>query len=370
MAKKKRSSGKSRSKKKKGRLWAVLGLIFTVLSGSGVGGYLNPDLPVAGALVHGLRSRITANGTETRLQEIGQALHLQGQTPISPIGGAVPAQLASSQRPADKILIASFNIQVFGKSKLGKSDAMSVIVQCIRQFDLVAIQEVRAKEDDILPRLIAMLNADGSKYSFLIGPRLGRSVSTEQYAFVFDTNRIEHDPSSVGTMGDPNDLLHREPFAARFRARTSAPDKAFTFWLVNIHTDPDEVKEEVDALAEAMQAMRSTPSGEDDVILLGDLNASETQMGKLAEIPGIKWVVGGGVMTNTRQNKAYDNILFDGPSTSEYTGRWGVLNFEEAFQLSRDDALKVSDHFPVWAEFQVWEASSQGIFANLRGGRH
>ena len=175
---------------------------------------------------------------------------------------------------------------------------------------------------------MAMLNADGSRYDFLIGPRLGRTVSTEQYAFIYDTNRIEHDPSSVGTMGDPTDLLHREPLVARFRPRTNFPEKAFTFWLVDTHTDPDDVPHEVAALADAFQVMRTARPDEDDVILLGDLNANEFQLGPFGRIPGISWVVGGGVTTNTRQTQAYDNIIFHGPSTTEFTGRWGVFNFQ------------------------------------------
>ncbi len=132
------------------------------------------------------------------------------------------------------------------------------------------------------------MNTDGSRYDYLIGPRIGRSVSTEQYAFVFDTNRIEHDPTSVGTIGDPSDLLHREPFAARFRPRTSMPDKAFSFWLINIHTDPDEIKTEVPALADVFQVMQTARPDEDDVILLGDLNADSSQMGRLGQVLGIE----------------------------------------------------------------------------------
>lgn len=339
-------------------LWVLL----TALFGSGIGGYLNPDLPILGPLMQSLQSRAVLEGSG-RVPE-GQsnvAVPNLGNIPLHqppPLNAPPPGALVSTQRPGDKLLIASFNIQVFGTSKLAKSDAMAVIVQTIRQFDIVAIQEVRAKEDHILPKLVDALNQNGSRYNYLIGPRLGRSVSTEQYAFVYDTNRIEYDPSSVGTFPDPTDLLHREPFFARFRARTNAPERAFSFWLVNIHTDPDEVATEVAALADVFQRMRVARPDEDDVILLGDLNASESQLGKLGQIPGIYWVVRG-AMTNTRQNKQYDNILFDGAATREYTGRWGVFDLCAQYGLSLDNALLVSDHFPIWAEYGIWEANNQ-----------
>jgi hypothetical protein len=357
---------KKKSKpRKKGIFWTLVFTVLTAVSGGGIGGYLNPNLPVLGPLI---RNILSSDKLDFILDSTGESVGFPAGNPFpgsnAAFQGNVPVQLPTAQRPADKIYIATFNIQVFGKSKMEKADVMSVIVQVIRQFDIVAIQEIRAKDDDILPGLMQMLNADGSRYDFLIGPRLGRSVSTEQYAYIFDTNRIEYDPNSVGTIGDPADLLHREPFVARFRPRTQFPEQAFTFWLVDTHTDPDDVPREVAALAQVFQLMQRARPDEDDVILLGDLNANEFEMGPIAGIPGISWVVGGGVTTNTRQDKAYDNIIFQRPSTSEFTGRWGVLNLQSVFRLTEDDALKVSDHYPVWAEFGIWEGLPGGQVAD------
>jgi endonuclease/exonuclease/phosphatase family metal-dependent hydrolase len=381
---------KKKAKPKSGwRSSSILWMIITAISGGGVTGYVNPELPILGPIVKNLvaarasneSAALTGNPedrgdsyTNGRVLTSAQAAPAFAGPALSGTLNAQPAyaqptyaqptyaQPTYAQRPNDKLLIATFNIQVFGASKLAKREAMAVIVQVIRHFDIVAIQEVRAKEDNILPSLVNAINEDGSRYGYLIGPRLGRSVSTEQYAFVYDTNRVEYDPSCVGTVQDPSDLLHREPFVARFRPRTDMPERAFSFWLVNIHTDPDEVATEIAALADVFQSMRSARPDEDDVILLGDLNASETQLGKLGKIPGMRWVVSG-AMTNTRRTKAYDNILFDGPSTSEFTGRWGVFDLEKAFRLTMDQALEVSDHSPVWAEFDIWESPQRNQFS-------
>ena len=118
--------------------------------------------------------------------------------------------------------------------------------------------------------------------------------------------------------------------------------------------------QEIDALAGVFQVMRSAFPDEDDVILLGDLNASEHQLGRLGQLPGMTWVVRE-TTTNTRRTKAYDNILFDGRVTGEYNGRWGVLDVQNAFGLSAQQALEVSDHFPVWAEFSTRETSGQNL---------
>jgi len=278
-------------------------------------------------------------------------------TSAGPLAPAAPAGPAASGpgKPTDSIMIASFNIQVFGESKLAKPQVVDVLTKVVRQFDIVAVQEVRAKSDSVVPTFVSKINADGSRYQFVIGPRLGRTVSKEQYTFIYDSNRIELDPSSVGTLPNPGDKFHRPPLRARFRVRTNPPEAGFSFWLVDIHTDPDEVPQEVDALADAFVSMRSFRPDEDDVIVLGDLNAGPPQFGRIKQIPGIGWAVSG-VTTNTRRSKTYDNLIFDRTVTTEYTGRWGVLDLQDTFHIPLDKALEVSDHNPVWAAFSPWEA--------------
>jgi hypothetical protein len=232
---------------------------------------------------------------------------------------------------------------------------VDVLARVVRQFDIVAVQEVRAKSDEIVPAFVRAINADGSRYHYVIGPRQGRTVSKEQYAFVYDTNRIEVDPSSVGIVPDPGGRLHRPPMHARFRTRINPAEMAFTFWLVDIHTDPDEVPQELDALTDVFRGMQAARPDEDDVILLGDLNAGPPQFSSLQRIPGVGWAVAG-VTTNTRRTKTYDNLVFARPATAEYLGLWGVLDLQSTFGLPLDNALEVSDHNPVWAAFHPCES--------------
>jgi len=270
-----------------------------------------------------------------------------------PPAGGVP-------KPANAILVASFNIQVFGESKLSKPQVVEVLARVVRNFDVVAIQEVRAKSDEILPAFVRAVNADGSRYQHVIGPREGRTSSKEQYAFVYDSNRIEVDPSSLGVFPDPQGRMHRPPMHARFRTRVIPAEMAFTFWLVNMHTDPDEVPQELDALTGVFQAMQAARPDEDDVILLGDLNAGPPEFGAFRRIPGIGWAVTG-MTTNTRRTKTYDNLVFARPATGEYLGHSGVLDLQNSYGLSPEQALEVSDHCPVWAAFYPAEARAQGL---------
>jgi deoxyribonuclease-1-like protein len=284
-------------------------------------------------------------------------------------------------RPGETIRIATFNIQVFGEHKLADARTAEVLARIIRKFDVVAIQEIRAKDPNLMARFLQLVNAGGFQYDCVVGPRLGRSDSKEQYAYIFDLTRVEIDRTSLYTVADPDDLLHREPYVAGFRARGAPPQEAFTFVLIDIHTDPDETDTELNALDDVFRAVRNDGRGEDDVILLGDLNAGpalntsfggptrrvqpgvdDSNLGQLGAIPYIAYVVSG-VPTNTRGDKTYDNILFDRRATTEYTGTAGVLDVMREFNLTMDQALLVSDHLPVWAEFSVYEGGRPGNVA-------
>ncbi len=313
-----------------------------------------PHQPVPAPLQPAARHPESAVASSQPARAPPQPAPPQPAPPQSP--PAAPASTpAASGKPVDAITIGTFNIQVFGESKISKPQVVDVLARVVRGFDVVAIQEVRAKSDGVIPQFVSAVNATGGRYRHVIGPRLGRTSSKEQYTFIYDSDRIELDPSSVGTVPNPGDRLHRPPLHARFRVRTNPPEAGFTFWLVDTHTDPDEVRQEVDALAAVFMEMKALRPEEDDVILLGDLNAGPPQFGRIKQIPGVGWAVSG-VTTNTRRTKTYDNLVFDRGATSEYTGRWGVLDLQNTFGLSLDKALEVSDHNPVWATFSPWES--------------
>src|SRR5262245_59621643 len=294
-----------------------------------------------------------------------QQANEHGLTNISLPGLTNAGNAPPPSRGNDTIRLATFNIQVFGESKLNDAEAMRTIVAILKNFDLIAIQEVRSVSQDILPQLISLLNADGHHYDYALGPRLGRSNSKEQYAFVFDTETIEIDRNQLYTVDDPDDLLHREPLVGWFRARGPSPEHAFTFSLVTIHTDPDETDHELDVLYDVFFKVRDDPRrGEDDVIMVGDFNAKALSLLQLGQIKGLAKVVNGETPTNTLHNAQYDNILFHESATTEFTGRGGVFDFMRQYNLTLEQAQRVSDHMPVWAEFSIFEGGRAGPLAS------
>jgi len=132
----------------------------------------------------------------------------------------------------------------------------------------------------------------------------------------------------------------------------------FDFYLLTIHTDPDDVSVEVPALKLSYEDLQNQTPDEDDIIMLGDFNAkspnsqfnSYITMTAIAEIPNINITING--ETNTRGGKSYDNIVFQSNYTSEFLNA-GINRFEDSFNLTNDEAYRISDHLPVWATFKV-----------------
>jgi len=150
------------------------------------------------------------------------------QASIGQTAGSPPVGAANGAT----IRIASFNIQTFGNTKAGKPYVMHTLADIVRQFDIVAIQEIRSKNEYLIPNFVRLINQSGRKFDHVIGQRLGRTTSKEQYVYIYDTERIDIDPQSIYTVGDPDDMMHRPPLIATFRTRGVHPDEAFTFTLV------------------------------------------------------------------------------------------------------------------------------------------
>ena len=90
---------------------------------------------------------------------------------------------------------------------------------------------------------------------------------------------------------------------------------------------------------------------------MGDFNLSPSDKGfvELLEIPDM--IVVNGKIPTSIKDKLYDNIFFQSNYTKEFSGNYGVVKFDEQL-FGNDDkkaSLMVSDHRPLWAEFDVSE---------------
>ena len=67
--------------------------------------------------------------------------------------------------------------------------------------------------------------------------------------------------------------------------------------------------------------------------------------------------------TDVVKKRQYDNIVYHEKATAEFTGRGGVFDFMREYGILQEDAMEVSDHLPVWAEFSIYEGGQPGRVA-------
>ncbi|MEQ1824360.1 MAG: endonuclease/exonuclease/phosphatase family protein [Pirellula sp.] len=283
------------------------------------------------------------------------------------LGRMISARTSSSiPRPAQDsspvLRIASFNLQAFGESKLRQSAVAETIVRILRQFDVVALQHIQSKHQAVLPELVEKLNQLDRRFEYCIGPRVGSNGNQQQFAFVFDTDRIETDRQMLYTVDDPQRLVEFEPLVGWFRSKAGTLDTAFTFSLVNLRIDPLDSEREWKLIPDLIRSVRQDGRNEDDIILVGDFGGSNIEIGSLQNI-GMLFALEE-TPTTVSGEAMLDNILFPSRATDEFTGKSGVVDFLRQGNLSIDQALQVSSHMPIWAEFFAVEGGRFGYIGD------
>ncbi|NND97576.1 MAG: deoxyribonuclease [Pirellulaceae bacterium] len=324
--------------------------------------WLGPILSVSGiccVIVYALTGKFQFKAFDDFLNDAG----VTGTPVVLPAPG---------NRSPETIRIATFNIKTFGEKKSSTRmvpaeniDVMGTLAQVVSTFDLVAIQEVRSQDGTPIRRLIDLINQSGGQYTATLSEPIGDEHYTESYAYVWDDTRIRMIQNSAYVVHDEENRMYREPMVASFETRAVSSDarRPFRFTLINAHTDPDKVSpnamaNEINVLDDVFVRVRQyeyDTAGEEDCLLLGDLNVDSRGLQELSRIPNLVSLVGD-QFTNTRRTATYDHILMDSYTTREYTGNRGVLDFQSHLGLTERQALLISDHMPVWAEFSVYEA--------------
>ena len=255
----------------------------------------------------------------------------------------------------EKMKVGTFNIQVFGQSKSNKPEVMDALAEIACEFDVMAVQEFRDKEEQVPFLYLEKINDTcPDTYALVVSERLGRTSSKEQYAFYYNTTTTEFIEFSDFTYADPGDLFEREFFSAKFVTGN------FSYVLSNNHIKPDEAYDEIEVLVtEGYDTAKSQYSGEDDFIFLGDLNAdctylNESEWEYLLGLSDLTSLIPSSVDTTVKSSDcAYDRILISPGMHEDYALEYGIIRFDEWDEMDQEFAEDISDHFPVWAKFYI-----------------
>ncbi|KAI3383703.1 hypothetical protein SNEBB_004126, partial [Seison nebaliae] len=252
--------------------------------------------------------------------------------------------------------IGAFNIRIFGLSKLKNEKVLEGLIEIVDRYDLLFVQEIRDKTERTIPKFLESLNenVEGKTYNYVISSRIGRTRSKEQYAFIYDENKIGIIDQFEYCDGEEKliekkwlDQFHREPFVIKFQFKNFDSIPKFAF--IGIHTDPDEAKEEIVSLFEVAESVDKKWSLE-NVIIGGDMNADCSYFNyKKFDLPHPfqSIIPSDADTTTTRTHCAYDRFFIKGDMVNNFLEMSGTYNFDEIFKLNSTQALAISDHRPI-----------------------
>jgi deoxyribonuclease-1-like protein len=245
--------------------------------------------------------------------------------------------------------LVSWNIRDFGKTK--DAEEINTIAKTVREYDIVAIQEVVAGYGgaQAVARLADKLNRMGSKWDYRISdPTESPPYKTERYAFLWKTSKVQ----LVGRPWldkDNKDLIFREPYLAKFKV------KGKQFIIANYHSRrfDEKPEEEVVAFYDYPDKYPGIP-----VIIAGDFNmaASEKVFKQLykngfsANLMGIKTTLKRKCSNSGYyRNYSIDFILYQNKYFVDMDS--GAIDFVGDCD-NLEKARGVSDHLPVWTRFE------------------
>jgi hypothetical protein len=329
-------------------------------------------------------------------------MHMPETADLPPVVQADLAALRASldetlrdRRVDHNLLIATWNLRAFGglteKWKAGPDDspkrdlhALACIAEIISRFDVVAIQEVRG-DIKALRHLLKLL---GDQWGLILTDvTQGKAGNQERLAFVFDTRRLR--PSGLACelvlppeWGDTTissaagvQQFARTPYAVSFVS--SGYNYRRTFILVTLHViygdkAADRIGE-LSAIAQWLGNMaRDVNSYDQNLICLGDFNIDR------AGDPNYEAFIATGLRIPDKLNglprtifesgkdNFFDQIAWftsDGgaPALSlRYSGEAGSFDFVNTVLKDlnpQDLSWKISDHYPLWAEFLIQDSA-------------
>ena len=245
--------------------------------------------------------------------------------------------------------LVSWNLQNFGSSKTDQS--VVFIASILKDYDIVALQEIVVNPSgaQAVAKLAAELTKTGTKWAYAVSdPTTSSAYKAERYAFLWKTHVVQ-------LIGKPwlekkyHLEIDREPFYATFHYQ----NKPFT--VVNFHAITQKRQPETE-----IKYFKFLPEHYPNLTLLfvGDFNCPEThtvfnplkKMGYASAFENQKTTLRTQCIQNDCLASAFDNIYY--PTSSVTLQQKGIIPFYEFFQ-NWNDARKVSDHVPIWIQFQI-----------------
>lgn len=259
-----------------------------------------------------------------------------------------------SSKNSGEIKIVSWNIQHLGKTKT--SDHIYQIANLLRDVDIVAIQEVVAKDPagaQAVAKIADELNRMGAKWDYQISDptKSPSSNISERYAFLWKTSKVNIIHRAYLDQ-EMEDHCFREPYIAEFKKKGNFDP----FYIVNYHSRKynDKPEEEIIHFIDYPERLQSN-----QILISGDFNLSEKHIvwksfykrgfksALRDQRTTLKWKCKNGDYLS----HPIDNIYFTPGITSVRAGSIDFVKRCENLKRARE----ISDHLPIFMEFTLSE---------------
>uniref|UniRef100_A0A3P9CI62 Deoxyribonuclease n=1 Tax=Maylandia zebra TaxID=106582 RepID=A0A3P9CI62_9CICH len=239
--------------------------------------------------------------------------------------------------------IASFNIKKFGKKKVSDPDVLEILTKIVSRYDIILILEVVDTSEESIEIFMKELNKVHEGYTYNISDRLGSTQFT-------DNTHPVHLQLQIFILELTRAALHASQFFVE------------DLVMIPVHTKPTDSVEELDELYDVIKIIK-TKWNTDNIMILGDFNADGSYVSnrdmktiRIREDENFHWLIGDNVdtTTSTKNTNTYDRIVVYGDDMLNAVEPESAkaFNFKEEFNLDDEQALKVSDHYPVEVELK------------------
>ncbi|KAK9535659.1 hypothetical protein VZT92_008029 [Zoarces viviparus] len=250
--------------------------------------------------------------------------------------------------------LGAFNIQTFGPTISSNPALMNIISTIVCRYDIILIQEVIDPDLEVTNRLMDAVNNQCPQFAYncIVSEPLGAGPHKERYLYLYRVPTV-----SVVRNYTYNDVrFSRPPFIVEFSSTQTAVEK---FVLIPQHTSPSDAVKQIDALYDVVTDV-ITNFNTTNIVLLGDFNAggpyvkdSDWQNIRLSVANGFHWLIKDNEKTSVKTGYPYDRIVVTDDMKNGVVPRSaGVYNYMVVFVLTEQQALAVSDHYPVEVELK------------------
>ncbi|XP_018413467.1 PREDICTED: deoxyribonuclease gamma-like [Nanorana parkeri] len=267
--------------------------------------------------------------------------------------------------------IAAFNVRRFGLKKCIDPKVSPILTEIISRYDIIVLLEVFDTKEKAAKKLMEQLNSKckkGASYQYIISKPLGRGHYKEQYLFVYreDLVRVKEEYQYADKQRGDEDSFAREPFVIRFESKETAVED---FVLLPIHTTPKDSVQEIDELYDVYLDVKEKWCTT-NIMILGDFNADGSYVSgkkmktiRLRSDKSFHWLITDDKDTTASNttDHSYDRIVVHEDLLKHIVPDSAKpFNFQEEYKLTNEEALAVSDHYPVEVELELKPLKKKG----------